>query len=69
MEIQYVYDENGKRTAIIIPIQLWNEMRLKVKEREKEQVFNPSKYRGIYKNLTINLKDEIKKLRQEWIRM
>lgn len=68
MEIQYVYDESGKRTAVIIPVQLWNEIRLKMKEGEKEQVFNPSKYRGIYKNWTVNLEDEVKKLRREWVR-
>lgn len=39
-----------------------------VKAQEKEKVFNPSEYRGIYKNLKIQLEKEIENLREEWIR-
>ncbi|MCJ7622266.1 MAG: hypothetical protein MUO76_02095 [Anaerolineaceae bacterium] len=39
-----------------------------VKTQEKERGFNPSEYRGIYKNLKIELEKEIEKIREEWIR-
>jgi len=39
-----------------------------IRKQEKEKVFNPSKYRGIYKDLRVDLEEEIKKLRVEWTR-
>ena len=39
-----------------------------MRKQEKEKVFNPSKYRGIYKDMRIDFKEEIEKLREEWIR-
>jgi hypothetical protein len=33
---------------------------------EEKRIFNPSKYRGIYKELRIDLEGEIEKLRDEW---
>jgi len=69
MEIQYVHDESGKRICVILPIELWNKIRPQVMETKKVKTFNPSEYRGIYKNLKVNLENEVKKLRQEWIRV
>jgi hypothetical protein len=69
MKVQYVHDENDRRIGVIIPIDLWSEIRFRVEEVEEKEVFNPSKYRGIYRNLEIDLKNEIKNLREEWIRM
>lgn len=39
-----------------------------IKKQEKGKVFNPSKYRGIYKDLRIDLEEELEKLRREWTR-
>jgi len=39
-----------------------------IRRQEKEKVFNPSKYRGIYKDLRIDFEKEIEKLREEWTR-
>ena len=39
-----------------------------MKEVVKKRKFNPSEYRGIYKNLRFGLEGEIEKKREEWIR-
>ena len=36
---------------------------------EKKEVFSPSEYSGVYKNLRVNLEEEIKNLRKEWVRV
>lgn len=72
MGIQYVYDVRGKKTGVIIPIELWEEKGFKIEETEKmkkEEVFDPSKYRGIYKDLRVDLEEEIRNLRAEWVRV
>lgn len=35
---------------------------------DEKRIFNPSKYRGIYKELRFDLEGEIEKLRDEWTR-
>jgi hypothetical protein len=40
-----------------------------VEKMEKGEVFNPSKYRGIYKNLRVDFEEEIRNLREEWVRV
>ena len=72
MGVQYVYDVRGKKTGVIIPLELWNEKGFKIEEvekMEKGEVFNPSKYRGIYKNLRVDFEEEIRNLREEWVRV
>jgi hypothetical protein len=69
MRVQYVYDVRGKKTGVIIPIELWNEMGFKMEYMENKEVFNPSKYRGIYKNLRVDLEEDIRNLRKEWVRV
>ncbi len=72
MGVQYVYDVSGENTGIIIPIDLWNKKGFKIEEvenTEKEEVFNPSDYRRIYKNLRVDLEEEIRNIRDEWARI
>ncbi|MEA2033952.1 MAG: hypothetical protein U9N40_00435 [Euryarchaeota archaeon] len=72
MGVQYVYDVRGKKTGVIIPIELWNKKGFKIEEvekTEKEGVFNPSDYRRIYKNLRVDLEEEIRNIRDEWVRV
>jgi len=69
MRVQYVYDMRGKKTGVIIPIELWNEKWFKMEDMEKKEVFNPSKYRGMYKNLRVDLEEDIRNLRTEWVRV
>lgn len=73
MSIEYIYDSNGKKTGVIIPIDIWNKNKSKILneqgEKESKKVFKPSKYRGIYSNLDIDIEKETKKLRDEWVRV
>ncbi len=72
VQVQYVYDARGKKTGVIIPIEVWNKKGYKIEEvekTEKKEVFNPSDYRRIYKNLRVDLEEEIRKIRDEWVRV
>ena len=67
--VQYVYDEKGRRTGVIIPTELWNDVKGKIAvEVKKKEVFTPSEYRGIYKDLEVNIEEEVRSLREEWTR-
>lgn len=68
MKVQYIYNEDGERENVIIPYKEWEKIRSTI-EREKETEFDPDKYKGIYKDLKINLEEEIKNLRDEWNRL
>ncbi len=69
VRVQYVYDKKGRKTGVIIPNELWNEVKgiIEVEEEEKE-IFTPSEYRGIYKELGADLEEEARILREEWTR-
>lgn len=73
MSIRYIYDSKGKKTDVVIPIEIWNKSKSKIlkeyEKREEEKVFKPSKYRGIYHHLKLDLEKETKKLRDEWVRI
>jgi hypothetical protein len=71
VRVQYVYDENGRRTGVIIPTELWNEVKSKIEiggKVKKGEVVNPSEYKGIYKDLGADLEKEARSLRGEWTR-
>jgi hypothetical protein len=65
MKVQYIYNEDGEKENVIIPYKEWEKIRSTL-EGEKETEFDPDKYKGIYKDLKINLEEEIKNLRNEW---
>ena len=65
----YVYDEDGRRTGVIVPIGLWNRISQLVEDRNEDADWDPSKYRGMYKDLRIDVKKESKALRDEWTRL
>ena len=69
MEVQYIYDEEGRQTGVIVPIKLWNRIgyleKLACKDRGD---WDPSRYRGMYKNLNVDVAEESKSLRDEWTR-
>lgn len=70
MEVQYIYNEEGRQTGVIVPIDLWNRISHLVKEAGKGKCeWNPSEYRGMYKNLQVDVKAESKALRDEWTRI
>lgn len=67
MGVQYVYNERGKKIGVIVPMNLWEEIGSTIEETRKRD-FLPSRYRGIYKGLKVNLEKEIRNLREEWER-
>ena len=69
MDVQYVYDEDGRQTGVIVPIHLWNKISHLVGGRkEGKSDWDPSKYRGMYRDLKIDVKKESAALRDEWAR-
>lgn len=69
MQVQYIYDENGIKTGVIVPITLWQDLSPKKRPLKKKVSFEPSKFRGIYRNLALNFEDELQDLRKEWERV
>lgn len=69
MQVQYIYDEAGRKTGVIIPIALWQEISRKKRGMKKKQPFDPSEYRGIYRGLAVDFEKVLGKLRQEWERV
>jgi hypothetical protein len=63
--LQYVYDSKGNKTGVIIPIEIWDEEDMKIMDDIK---FRPQDFRGIYKNIDLDLDKEIRNLRDEWVR-
>ncbi len=61
MSVQYIYNSAGKKTGVIIPIDLWETLRDKQLADEPVGISDPEKYRGIYRDLLVDLKTEIRK--------
>lgn len=54
-----MYDKEGKKTAVIIPIDAWIEISSLVERLGKEKAeWDPSKYKGMYKGLKVDVKKE-----------
>lgn len=64
MQVQYIYDENGTKTGVIVPIALWQ--KLLQKNGHKKDRFDPSKFRGLYRDIPLDLESTIQNLRTEW---
>lgn len=70
MDVQYVYDKEGKQTGVIVPIELWNRISSPKEGAKKDGAgWDPSKYKGMYKNLKVDVNEESKALRDEWTRI
>lgn len=71
--VEYVYDSKGKKTGVIIPLELWEKNKSKFKKiedlNEDTTSFHPSDFRGIYSNMKFNLEEEARKMREEWVRI
>ena len=76
MSIQYISDDAGNQTAVIIPIKEWNEMTAKhddlkdlVNHKSVPPKKKPSDYAGtLDKELAKKMIADIKKSRNEWER-
>lgn len=63
--IHYIYDNAGHKTAVIVPIDLWERVRLPSDCQSKCDI---SRFYGIYRNYISNPDELAKKLRDEWDR-
>jgi hypothetical protein len=69
MKMQYIYDEKGRQTGVIVPINLWNKISNLVDQNQEGKTdWDPSKYRGMYKDLLVDVEKECDVLRDEWIK-
>lgn len=67
IDIKYIYSNTGEVEAAIVPIQAWRAVE---KQLETTPIvpFKPSKFRGVFSKLNINVEEEIRKIRDEWTR-
>jgi len=75
MTLQYISDNSGNHTAVIIPIADWNEITAKYKDLKEltEQVTRPKQGASRFKGLLTNDEAEkynqyLKQARSEWDR-
>lgn len=73
MLVNYIYNENGQVEYVIIPIAAWNLVQkqipnwvIKKDKPNPDSKFNPLKYKGLIKNLHIDIEQELKGMREEW---
>ncbi len=71
MGVQYIYDAEGRKTGVIVSIDIWDAISAGKSVNKQSGVgsTDPRKYRGIYRNLNVDLKAEIRSLRDEWDRI
>lgn len=76
MDLQYISDEEGRLTAVVVPIEDWNNITakhedLKDLEKPKKQrvTQKPSDFRGaISKKTTEKLQQHVEQARTQWER-
>jgi hypothetical protein len=66
VKVEYVYNERGEKTGVIIPVSVWNKISGSLGE-EKKKGGNVKQYRGMLKD-TENLDARLHGLRDEWDR-
>jgi len=66
VKVEYVYNEQGEKTGVIIPVSIWNKISGALKEPEKKGG-SVKQYRGMLKD-TENLDARLRELRDEWDR-
>ena len=69
MTLKFIYNESGVAESVVLPIELWQELKdlLKIKKENKPtKKFSPKDFRGAIKHLNLNIEDEIKQMRNEW---
>ena len=65
MGVRYICDAEGRKTGVIVPIGLWDSLNPEKPAGERVGVPDPGRYRGIYRDLNVDLKAEIRNLRDE----
>jgi len=66
VNIEYIYDEKGRKKSVIVPLEIWEELMKKRNAIKKKR--DVKKYRGIVK-ATEDIEKEIEELRDEWERI
>jgi len=76
MSLQYISDDSGKTTAVLIPIQEWenivqthSDLKKLTKPSRKEKKLKPSDFKGIFsKKDATGFHKYLTKVRKEWDR-
>lgn len=68
MGVQYICDADGRKTDVIVPIDLWESLTAEKPADETIGVAEPARYRGIYRDRDLDLETEARNLRNEWNR-
>jgi hypothetical protein len=69
MNIKYISDSQGKHTAVVIPIDDWNEITTRFQDLKENSKAKPSDFRGaISKKTADELLDYVQQARGEWER-
>jgi hypothetical protein len=61
--------KTGRKPESLLPLHSPENVSRHKNSLKPKAAFDPSEYRGLYRNLTVNLKRELMSLRQEWERM
>lgn len=72
MQVHYIYNEKGEKESVIIPYKDWQRIRQTISESniiETKKKYDPTRLKGIYKNLDFDPELEAKALRDEWERL
>lgn len=65
-KIQYVLDARGNKTAVLIPIEIWNQWSNEDNRENNRQSVSIKQYRGIIKGKGYSGREEEDKMRDEW---
>jgi len=68
MGVHYICDADGRKTDVIVPIGLWESLTAEKPADRPIGVAEPARYRGIYRDLDLDLEAEVRNLRDEWDR-
>jgi|GEM_PF-733751 hypothetical protein len=69
MGVHYICDAEGRKTDVIVPIDLWESLTAGKPADGPVGVAEPARYRGMYRDLDLDLEAEAKILRDEWDRV
>lgn len=64
-DIQYVYDSTGQKTAVIVPIKIWEKVGDIHYEKKSPDL---TRYYGVYRDYISDPDNISKSLREEWDR-
>ena len=75
MSLQFLSDDTGNKTAVVIPIAEWEhildtheDLKKMVKPSQIEKKVKPSDFKGIFsKEEAVEFQDYLTKVRKEWV--